>query len=193
MSLDDMTLSVTDHDNADLDAVDTDKQLSCSGAVKAVFDQICARLEDGLSLRKAAAELGTTAQTVLGWIKRDKDWHEQYTRAREVAYQCLGDELIDIADDDQADTRRSALMLDTRKWLLAKMLPKVYGDKLVGGSAAQQPVLIVNLPQQPSPALDVASTALEQSRPAPDQPDQVGPDRAPRLITSPAHDLDQLG
>lgn len=70
-----------------------------------------------------------------------------YTRARELGYHKMADDLCDIADDGSNDwiereTRngtitvidkevvdRSKLRVETRKWLLSKALPKVYGDK----------------------------------------------------------------
>lgn len=58
----------------------------------------------------------------------------------------LADELFSIADDGKNDTQkdeesgaiftnhdvinRSRLRVDTRKWYLSKVLPKIYGDKL---------------------------------------------------------------
>ena len=60
----------------------------------------------------------------------------------------MADELLEIADDGSNDwmmrqhsgdqsyaangehIQRSRLRLDTRKWLLSKALPKIYGDKL---------------------------------------------------------------
>lgn len=59
----------------------------------------------------------------------------------------LADELFTIADDGSNDTivvdeetgstatnhdviNRSRLRVDTRKWYLSKVLPKIYGDKL---------------------------------------------------------------
>jgi hypothetical protein len=60
----------------------------------------------------------------------------------------MADELLEIADDGSNDwmirqhgadqsyapngehIQRSRLRLDTRKWLLLKALPKIYGDKL---------------------------------------------------------------
>lgn len=70
---------------------------------------------------------------------------ERYARARETGFEVLADELTEIADETAHDTvkdaqgndrpnnewiSRSKLRVDTRKWLLSKMLPKVYGDKL---------------------------------------------------------------
>ncbi len=112
-------------------------------AVKA--DLVLQRLAEGLSLRKAAAEAGITARAVLNWVDDDKDgFGTQYAQARARGYQLLADEIIEIADDSSGDVietergpvanaefaARSRLRVDTRKWMLSKMLPKVYGDKL---------------------------------------------------------------
>jgi hypothetical protein len=72
-----------------------------------------------------------------------------YARAREVGYYKMADETIEIADDSSRDWKktvdkngneitvvdhdhiaRSRLRVDTRKWLLAKVLPKIYGDRV---------------------------------------------------------------
>ena len=57
----------------------------------------------------------------------------------------MADELLEIADDGRNDRiadedgnertdhdviARSRLRVDTRKWLLSKALPKIYGDKV---------------------------------------------------------------
>lgn len=72
----------------------------------------------------------------------------------------MADELLEIADDGSNDTTknkagedsldaewmaRSRLRVDTRKWLLSKALPKIYGDKtaIVGGSEEDEPVRVI--------------------------------------------------
>ncbi len=41
------------------------------------------------------------------------------------------DEIVDISDGDpEADTARDRLRIDARKWVVPKMLPKKYGDKV---------------------------------------------------------------
>lgn len=112
---------------------------------QAKADRICEMLSQGKSLRKAAEAEGISASTVLDWTRKYPEFGEQYARARETGYQLLADELVEIADDGSSDSytddegrtrvdaevvARSRLRLDTRKWLLSKMLPKVYGDKL---------------------------------------------------------------
>jgi hypothetical protein len=94
-------------------------------------DRVCALLSEGKSLRYAAGEVGLTHTTILGWVDAQPAFSDQYTRARQVGYQLLSDELLEIADDKtEADTNRARLQVDTRKWMLSKMLPKTYGDKL---------------------------------------------------------------
>jgi hypothetical protein len=55
------------------------------------------------------------------------------TRARLIGYRTMADELVEISDRKAADAaavNRDRLRVDTRKWLLSKALPKIYGDKL---------------------------------------------------------------
>jgi hypothetical protein len=88
--------------------------------------------------------------TVRGWaIDLDHPFSAMYARAREVGYYKMADETIEIADDSSRDWKktvdkqgndvivadhdhiaRSRLRVDTRKWLLSKVLPKIYGDRV---------------------------------------------------------------
>lgn len=105
---------------------------------------ICARLSEGLSLRKACeAESGPDPSTVLRWVDQEPEFAQQYAHARMRGYQLLADQIIDISDDSDGDivdtehgprvdaerVARSKLRVDSRKWMLSKMLPKVYGEK----------------------------------------------------------------
>jgi hypothetical protein len=107
-------------------------------------DAICARLSEGISLRKAAASEGLSHSTVLEWEDTNPAFADQYARARACGYKLLADEIIEISDDSSGDlietdsgprvdaerVARSKLRVDSRKWMLSKMLPKLYGDKL---------------------------------------------------------------
>jgi len=113
-----------------------------------VADAICAGLAEGKSLRAVCRADGMPApSTVIGWLDDPEkaEFAEHYAIARARAYQMLADEIIEISDDSKGDVwiddegnertdaervARSKLRVDTRKWILAKMLPKVYGDKL---------------------------------------------------------------
>ena len=107
--------------------------------------EILGQLAEGKSLRKICEQKGMPAiSTVLLWRLEHEEFSEQYTHARELQAFGILDELLDISDDGSNDTyetengtkvnseviQRSKLRIDTRKWFLAKMLPKVCGDKL---------------------------------------------------------------
>jgi hypothetical protein len=69
------------------------------------------------------------ASTVIGWKHEKKEFYEQYARARESGYELMADALVEIADDKLGDPARDRLRVDTRKWMLSKALPKIYGDR----------------------------------------------------------------
>jgi hypothetical protein len=109
--------------------------------------EICKQLASGKTLRAVCrADDMPPESTVRRWVMDDREgFAAQYAVSREIGYQSMADELIDIADDNARDTvadedghestnhdviARSRLRVDTRKWLLSKALPKVYGDKV---------------------------------------------------------------
>lgn len=112
-------------------------------------DLICDMLAEGMSLRKVCTNKNMPDKsTVFRWLRIHDAFRDQYTRAKEEAADALAEELLDIADDAANDTmtitkngrkmevvnheniNRSRLRVDTRKFLMAKMKPKRYGDKL---------------------------------------------------------------
>ena len=111
---------------------------------RAKADHVLQLLSEGLSLRKSAVEADVPMQTFQTWMEKDEELAGQYAQARARGYALLADELIEIADDSSGDViqtesgpkadsefaARSRLRVDTRKWMLSKMLPKVYGDKI---------------------------------------------------------------
>jgi hypothetical protein len=112
---------------------------------KELAARICTRLAAGESLRAICRAPDMPAgPTVRQWVLNNEEFAKQYTLAREIGYQEMADEIIDIADEsagdsyedsngvlrtDQEVVGRSRLRVDTRKWLLSKCLPKIYGDK----------------------------------------------------------------
>lgn len=115
---------------------------------EATADRVLAGLAENKSLRAVCKGEGMpSCQRVLAWLEDPEkaDFAEQYTRTRARAYEQMADEIIEISDSGENDTyiddngmaktdtdviARSKLRVDSRKWLLSKMLPKVFGDKL---------------------------------------------------------------
>jgi len=83
--------------------------------------------------------------TIFDWRNKYPSFDEQYTRAKKQQAHVLADEILEIADNvskdfkivdgkvktSHEDINRAKLRIDTRKWLLSKVLPKIYGDKLL--------------------------------------------------------------
>jgi hypothetical protein len=123
-----------------------------------VRDAICEQLADGKSLREVCkAEGMPNRSTVFRALTEDALFRDQYARAREAGVEVMADELLDISDDGRNDfmerdlgdgvvtqqlnaehIQRSKLRVDTRKWLLSKLAPKKYGDKLELGGELRQ-------------------------------------------------------
>lgn len=103
----------------------------------------------GESLRTVCAPDDMPAvSTVFVWFQKHPEFTEQYTRAKQESADAMAEEILDISDNGSNDwmernfgnertwitngeaLQRSRLRVDTRKWLMAKMKPKVYGEKL---------------------------------------------------------------
>lgn len=113
--------------------------------------KICKLLASGMTLTKICRDPEFPCDaTVRDWaLDNEHDFFPMYARARLTGYHRMADEIVDYSDDDSDDwtirddgdgnvrrthnseaTARSRLKVDTRKWLLSKALPKIYGDKI---------------------------------------------------------------
>lgn len=74
--------------------------------------------------------------TIFNWMRTKPEFLEQYTRAKEESADAMAEEVIDISDDGDYDIEipqkvaRDRLRIETRKWLMSKMKPKKYSDKI---------------------------------------------------------------
>ena len=113
---------------------------------KAAEKAVCTMLAMGLIPKRIAERPGMPSERqIYSWAAEiDSPFSREYARARAIGYTRLADEIIEISDDGSNDwmkakggyvvnreaTERSKLRVDTRKWLLSKCLPKMFGDKL---------------------------------------------------------------
>lgn len=116
-----------------------------------IADQVCSAIAtQSKGLATIIQELGLNISPALfyKWIQQDASLRERYARAKADQAQVLADEIMQIADstqegaiiteksDGSVETKRSDMLehrklrIESRKWLAAKLLPKVYGDKL---------------------------------------------------------------
>jgi hypothetical protein len=97
---------------------------------------ICRRIADGESLRQICASQGMPTKTsVMRWLGANVAFRDIYSRARELQAEHFAEEILAISDDGSKDSdpenvSRSRLRVETRKWLMVRMAPKKYGDKV---------------------------------------------------------------
>jgi hypothetical protein len=131
---------------------------------KAIQNAVCYLISTtSLSLRKILEELKKKIndvpdyKTIKDWLVKDEEFRTQYTQAKEMQIELYADELLEIADDSSLDmafteegkpfvdhehVNRSRLRVDTRKWLLSKLMPKKYGDKMELSGNKDQPLTV---------------------------------------------------
>ena len=108
---------------------------------------VLAGMRGGLSALKACQAANVSHSTFLGWVNQDTALADNYAHAREDLIERMAQEVLELSDSDVgflpdgkkdwAAVQKHKLQVDTRKWLLSKLAPKKYGDKLeVSGDAA---------------------------------------------------------
>lgn len=135
-----------------------------------VAADICAKLAEGESLRKVCERPGTPNKaTVFRWLAQHEEFRDQYAKATDTRADALFEEMFEIADDvpaEAAAVAKARLRIDTRKWALARMNPKKYGDKVSqeidhkssDGSMTPQPTTIQLVPVEPTHEPDSTAT-----------------------------------
>ena len=104
-------------------------------------------VDEGMSTTSACKQVGLGWQSFCNWCEEDPEHVERYTRARAQLLERMAEEIHQIADTpvdgvtittkadggveekrgDMIEHRR--LQIESRKWLLARLMPKKYGDK----------------------------------------------------------------
>lgn len=151
-----------------------------------IADAICERLADGESLRSICRDENMPSKAmVFRWLGAHPEFADQYARAREAQADTHVDDMLDIADDARNDwmerqtdrgpaydlngehIQRSKVRIDTRKWIAAKMKPKVYGEKIAVGGAEDLPPVATTLDVKSLPT-DVLRQVLGAVHAAPE-------------------------
>lgn len=112
-----------------------------------VMSKIFDRIANKESIRFACENESISKKTYLLWISKSDHYAHMHARAMEERAECIFEEMINIADtpvegeviketENGVEVTKSdmiqhrKLQIDTRKWMLSKMQPKKYGDKL---------------------------------------------------------------
>ena len=124
------------------------------------FPMILSEIEEGNSLRSVLSKKDMPSRyTFFEWLKDDDEKANQYARACEVRAEGIFEDILEIADNSSNDTiitdkgeipnsewiARSRLKVDARKWMLGKMNPKKYGEKIQQEHSGEVTQTIISL------------------------------------------------
>lgn len=114
--------------------------------IEEIFDKVCERIENGEAVRTILKDKDMPdSVTFYKWVDNDKNKLKQYARACEARAEEMFEDILKIVDATEDDVivdengnfitnhniiQRDRLRADARKWMLSKMMPKKYGDKL---------------------------------------------------------------
>ena len=127
-----------------------------------LFDKICESVAtSSMGLTAICKEYDISRSNFLIWVEKTTENQDKYARAKEAQMDFMAEQIIEIADDSSDDAKmteggnvvqntefinRSRLRVDARKWLMSKLAPKKYGDRLdlttAGESINKAPTVI---------------------------------------------------
>lgn len=100
---------------------------------RAVFDAICEEVRKGALVQNACKANNIGTSTLHRWLDESEELRELYARVRIEQAHAMAEAIVDIADtcgEDANGINKARARMDARKFLVAKIAPKIYGDKL---------------------------------------------------------------
>ena len=103
--------------------------------------EICKQISEGKSLSTALKSDGMPSyRSALMMLQNNLEFRTMYEKAIESRADRLAEEILELADEaipanldgpsKSAWVQQKRLQVDTRKWVAAKLKPKVYGDRI---------------------------------------------------------------
>jgi hypothetical protein len=132
-------------------------------------EEICDRLATGEALRSICRDGHMPSEmAVRKWVEARPDFGSRYTRAREIGLHSIAEEILEISDEpilfegepNNALVQHARLKSENRRWYLAKLMPKQYGDKVTteitgeDGGALVTRIELVPVAARPRPQIE---------------------------------------
>ncbi len=113
--------------------------------------EICAELVEGKSLATICRRADRPHRgTAMRWLSKHEEFRDLYARAKELGAEVGYEQIVDAErrmqlpknHADYLDPHTARVLIDSIKWRLSKLQPKVYGDKLeLAGKVATEHVV----------------------------------------------------
>lgn len=95
----------------------------------AKIEAVLAALATHGNTSRACREARVERQSFNRWVDEDAALAVRYARAKDEGIEAAFDDL-DKTAEEIGDVARARLIVDTRKWMLARMAPRKYGDRI---------------------------------------------------------------
>jgi hypothetical protein len=104
--------------------------------------EICRRVANGETLREICRSPGMPPESTVRW------WHLHdfegfaalYAHARQSQAEAWADELVAISEERDSEPNDRRVRIDTKRWLMSKLVPKKFGDRIVHAGDQDAPI-----------------------------------------------------
>lgn len=113
----------------------------------AIVEKVCRAISKGDSVKEACREVGIRPARLHEWTREDSVLASVYARAREQQAHSLAERAIAVSREaygrDTAGVQAARLEVDTLKWYVSKIAPKLYGERLTIEDEGEKIVRVV--------------------------------------------------
>ena len=146
--------------------------------------EICAELVEGTSLATICRRADRPHRgTVMRWLSKYQEFRDLYARGKEISAEISYEKIVDaerriqLPKDhaDYLDPHTARVLIDSIKWRLSKLQPKVYGDKLELAGKVTTTDVVEQAPEWLKQAIrdKTAEVAAERAAQHKDDPDSA--------------------
>jgi hypothetical protein len=110
-----------------------------------IADDILTRISEGTPLRQAARDIEIPESTIREWVRGDVEgFAARYKEARALQIDAWADEVLVVAYRDDLEPQDKRIRADALKWLLSKLSPTRYGERLLLAGSSVDPIRVLH-------------------------------------------------
>ena len=94
--------------------------------VRECLEMIC----EGTTITTACKRANVLRRSIYAWRTKFPEFEDQVVKAQLMGADAIADQMLEIADDDASPPQYVKNKLDTLRWLLSKLYPAKYGERM---------------------------------------------------------------
>jgi hypothetical protein len=104
--------------------------------------EICRRVANGETLREICRSPGMPPESTVRWwyLHNFEGFAALYAQARQSQVEAWADDLVAISEERESEPNDRRVRIDTKRWLMSKLVPKKYGDRIVHAGDQDAPI-----------------------------------------------------